>query len=122
VQGQELAAGTFGGGVWKRPLEEIVTSVSSMADPLPDEVFLEQNFPNPFNPATRIIFSLPRAGQVSLKVYNCLGEIITTLLEGERPAGTHRVEWNATNVPSGVYFYQLSSGGRVITRTMGLIR
>jgi hypothetical protein len=87
---------------------------------IPQEFRLEQNYPNPFNPATTIRYQLPAAGHVMLKVYNVLGQEIATLLDEERPAGSHVVPWNGQNssgqlVSSGVYFYRVEVkqfGGR----------
>ncbi|MGD0339966.1 MAG: T9SS type A sorting domain-containing protein [Bacteroidota bacterium] len=70
---------------------------------------LSQNYPNPFNPSTTIRFSLPKASDVNLSIYNILGERITVLVSEHMNAGTHLVEWNASGFASGVYFYRLSA-------------
>ena len=77
---------------------------------------LAQNFPNPFNPATRISFALPVKGHVSLRVYNVAGQLVKTLTDGVWEAGSHELTWDGTNnlgasVASGVYFYKLTAGG-----------
>ncbi|MGE5313576.1 MAG: phosphodiester glycosidase family protein [Acidobacteriota bacterium] len=71
---------------------------------------LSQNYPNPFNPATRMQYSLPSAQRVTLKIYDVLGRVVTTLVNDVRPAGMHEAEWNASNVSSGIYFYELRAG------------
>ncbi|MCP4709159.1 MAG: T9SS type A sorting domain-containing protein [Planctomycetes bacterium] len=79
---------------------------------LPNRFALDQNFPNPFNPSTTINYALPKAGRVILKVYNAAGREVTTLVNGERPAGYHNVAWNGKNATgspatSGIYFYRI---------------
>ena len=73
----------------------------------PSEYTLFQNYPNPFNPSTKIKYGVKSREYVSLKVYNILGNEVVTLVNEEKPAGTYEVIWNAANLPSGVYFYQL---------------
>ncbi|HWP82940.1 MAG TPA: T9SS type A sorting domain-containing protein [Bacteroidota bacterium] len=75
---------------------------------VPASFDLEQNYPNPFNPTTTIRFALPVASRVKLEIYNILGQKITTLLDEERTAGIHPVQWRG-NVASGVYFYRLEA-------------
>ncbi len=86
------------------------------------EYWLDQNYPNPFNPSTTIPFVIPKAEFVSLKVFNSLGQDIATIVNGPRAAGNHRVTWDAGQVPSGVYFYRISAGSFVQTRTLHLVR
>jgi hypothetical protein len=74
---------------------------------LPNEYALEQNYPNPFNPATTIKFSVPEKANVTLTVYNQLGQKIAQLVNAEHEAGYYSVSWNASNMPSGIYFYEL---------------
>ena len=83
---------------------------------------LAQNYPNPFNPSTVIEFTLPHAGYVSLKVYNLFGEESATLVAGEQAVGTFKATWDASGLPSGVYFYRLTAGAYVQTKKMVLIR
>ena len=89
---------------------------------IPTEIALEQNYPNPFNPSTTIKFSLPSSGYATLKIYNALGEEVAELLDKKLTNGTYQVEWNASNVPSGVYFYQLKTGSFVQTKKMILMK
>ncbi|HSP88659.1 MAG TPA: T9SS type A sorting domain-containing protein, partial [Ignavibacteriaceae bacterium] len=83
---------------------------------------LSQNFPNPFNPTTNIEFHIPGSGFVSLKVYDVLGREIATLVNEEKPAGSYEVEFNATSLSSGIYFYELKAGNFIQTRKMILIK
>ena len=75
----------------------------------PSVFSLEQNYPNPFNPSTKIKFSIPQSSDVVLKVYDILGNEIETLVNEEKPAGKYEVEFNASDLPSGVYFYRLKA-------------
>lgn len=88
----------------------------------PKRFKLNQNYPNPFNPATKINFSLPRAGTVSLKVFNVLGQEVADLIDGRLNAGIHTIDFNATGMPSGVYFYRIEAGDIVFTKQMMLIK
>jgi hypothetical protein len=75
---------------------------------VPSELTLTQNYPNPFNPSTTIEFTLPDDGRVSLKVYDMLGKVVATLVDGELEAGTlHRATFDASNISSGIYFFRL---------------
>ena len=83
---------------------------------------LSQNYPNPFNPETVIRYSIPQAEEVSLVVYNLIGEKVALLINGNMPAGNHGVTWDAANLPSGIYFYRLQAGDFVQTRKMVLLK
>ena len=89
---------------------------------LPTGFVLEDNYPNPFNPTTKISFSLPQKSQVKLKVFDVLGREIQILADGVYDAGKYEVEFNATNLPSGVYFYNLTTGSNSITKKMLLMK
>ncbi|MGB5849610.1 MAG: T9SS type A sorting domain-containing protein [Ignavibacteriaceae bacterium] len=98
------------------------TSVDDGEAYLPEEITLEQNYPNPFNPSTTIKFSLPSSGNAILKIYNALGEEVAVLIDNELTTGTYEVEWNASGLPSGVYFYYLQAEGFVETKKMLLLK
>jgi len=83
---------------------------------------LDQNFPNPFNPATTISFALPEAAPVSLKVFNVRGELVRTLVDRSLAAGRHTVDFRAEELPSGVYFYRLDAGSFSESRRMMLVK
>jgi len=83
---------------------------------------LEQNYPNPFNPTTNIQFGVSSKQFVSLKVYDVLGNEIATLVDEEKPRGSYEVNFNATELTSGIYFYQLIAGTFVQTKKMILLR
>lgn len=88
----------------------------------PTKFALAQNYPNPFNPSTRIDYALPEAAVVQLKVYSLTGNLVKTLVNERVEAGYHSIEFNASELPSGVYFYQLSGGGRQIVKKMMLLK
>jgi hypothetical protein len=122
VNGNNLFAGTQG-GVWKRPIAEMVTGVKGSApNAIPDRSALEQNYPNPFNPSTRIEFQLAAPGFVSLKVYDVLGKEVKTLVNEERNAGSYEATFDATGLASGTYFYRLKAGGFTQSKKLLLLR
>ncbi|MBD3179754.1 MAG: T9SS type A sorting domain-containing protein, partial [Candidatus Latescibacteria bacterium] len=93
----------------------------------PKPVTLYQNFPNPFNPSTTLSFFIPERSAVRLDIYDTAGKKVKTLTEGVKEAGRYELEWNGRNsrnseVSSGIYFYRLSAGRKVITRKLVLIR
>jgi hypothetical protein len=90
--------------------------------PLPIEFKLFQNFPNPFNPNTRIAYSIPQDVQVTLKVFDLLGNEIQTLVDELQKQNYYEVQFNAENLSSGVYFYQLKAGDFIQTKKMVLLR
>jgi mannan endo-1,4-beta-mannosidase len=102
----------------------LTSTTTGIADEFPaaKEFALNQNYPNPFNPSTIIEFSLPNSSDVTLKIYNALGEEIATLASAQFSAGTHRIEWKANGVSSGMYFYRLSAGNFVETKKLVLLR
>ena len=122
VFGTNIFAGTSDGGVWRRPLSEMITSVEQLSTNLPTNFYLSQNFPNPFNPSTTIGYQLAQGSKVTLKVYNVLGKEILTLIDEYKPRGRYEKEFSAVKLPSGVYFYQLSAGSFVETKKMLLIK
>jgi hypothetical protein len=112
-------------------VELTVDSASSVDGPAPGSVpaafALHQNYPNPFNPNTTIRYDLPQAVRVQIKIFNTLGQEITTLIDAVRPAGAYRVIWDSKNasgvqVASGVYVYQINAGSFVDSKKMVLIR
>ena len=88
----------------------------------PETMHLGHNYPNPFNPITTIRFNLPRSSAVTLTVYTLLGQEIETLIREELSAGEHRVEWNAQEMPSGIYYYRLEANGFIQTRKMVVMK
>lgn len=105
----------------------LVTGVDIDPLPVPTTFELSQNYPNPFNPTTRISFALPRQAPVSLQVFDMMGRVVATLVDGVLPAGKHTVVWNGKTsdgrlMASGLYFYTLKTEGYTATRKMMLLK
>jgi Secretion system C-terminal sorting domain len=103
-------------------LKDFVTDVKDNTPSMPTAYVLEQNFPNPFNPSTKINFSVPVEGFVTLDVYNSIGQKVATLVNETKTAGTYAVDFNASNLTSGIYFYKISSGNFTETKKMILLK
>jgi hypothetical protein len=88
----------------------------------PEKYELKQNYPNPFNPSTVIGWQLAVASEVELSVYNLLGQKLATLVSEQQNAGNHQVEWNAHNMPTGVYYYVINAGEFYQVRKMVLLK
>jgi len=100
----------------------IIVGIDDERAGLPTEFTLAQNYPNPFNPETMIRYSIPKAENVSLVIYNLIGEEVAHLIDKLKPAGRYTVTWNASNFASGIYFYRLQAGDFVQTRKMVLLK
>jgi photosystem II stability/assembly factor-like uncharacterized protein len=98
------------------------TDATESESEIPTTLALSQNYPNPFNPSTVIRYSLPVGGIATLKVYNVLGQEVATLVDGEMNAGRHEVTWDASENPSGVYFYRLQSEGLTAMKKLLLLK
>ena len=99
-----------------------VTNLNISENHQPESFKLFQNYPNPFNPGTIINYTLPNSGNVTLKIYNILGDEVATLINEVKPAGNYEVEFNANGLASGIYFYQLKAGEFVQTKKMILMK
>jgi hypothetical protein len=100
----------------------VLTDVSHNEKPIPARYELSQNYPNPFNPSTTIRYGLPHKSQVSLLVYNTLGQLVSQLVSTEQEAGYHEVKFDGLNLASGVYFYRLHAGDFVATKQLIVLR
>ena len=92
------------------------------SDFAPARFALEQNYPNPFNPITIIRYTVPRSIEVSLTIYNLLGQKIATLVDEEQSAGIHETRFDGSGLSSGFYFYRLNAGGFTGTKTLLLVK
>jgi len=101
---------------------EPITIKNDLHNSFPIKFALQQNFPNPFNPTTKIIYQIPVLSFVTLKIYDVLGSEVANLISEEIVTGSYEVEFNATNLPSGVYFYRLQTGNFVETKKMILLK
>ena len=102
-----------------------IIGIENNGTELPEGFKLEQNYPNPFNPATNIRFSIPNMlsnRDISLTIYNILGIKVALLASGKYPAGVHEAVWDASESPSGIYFYKLLSENLSITKKMFLVK
>ena len=121
VLGGNLFAGTRGGGVWYRPLSEIVTEVGSEMEQ-PAGFSLGQNYPNPFNPVTIIRCELPHPEHVTITVVDLLGREVARLVDARREAGVYSVDFTPHDLAGGVYFYRITAGRNNATKKMVLLK
>jgi len=108
--------------IWKRPYNEVITGVTKLNNTLPVKYQLYQNYPNPFNPKTKIKFDLVKSSNVKLEIYDINGRHIKTLVNSMLQSGTYETEFDATALPSGIYFYKLITDGFEKTNKMMLIK
>jgi hypothetical protein len=107
--------------LYRQPLSTGIEPVAGAA--IPSSFRLEQNYPNPFNPSTAIQFQLDRTSQVTLKVFNLLGQEVATLVNDVKQAGVYKVTFDAGRLASGVYFYRLATDhGLVASKKMVLVK
>jgi hypothetical protein len=123
------------GGIWRKPISELV-DVNEAKDGTPHNFSLKQNYPNPFNPSTTIPYEIPlqpsegKTGTaatfgrslVSLRVFDVIGREVAVLVNEQQSAGSYSIQWNASNVPSGMYFYRLQSGSYAVTKKIVLLK
>ncbi|MFZ1289512.1 MAG: T9SS type A sorting domain-containing protein [Melioribacteraceae bacterium] len=102
--------------------DSTTTSIAENNSFSPNEYNLAQNYPNPFNPSTTISYTIPEAGFTKLSIYNSLGEVIQSLVNENQSAGRYSVNFIANNIPSGMYFYTISSGNFTQTNKMVLMK
>jgi hypothetical protein len=100
----------------------LTTKVSATNDNVLASFALKQNYPNPFNPSTTIMFEVPKSSVVRLSVYDLLGREVSALLNERRDAGVHEVEFEGSNLASGVYFYRLQTGDFVQTKKLMILK
>ena len=115
--------------IWSDNISVLFNNIEAVVDVddnsqvrIPSEFLLLQNYPNPFNPSTTIEFDLPKNSEVTLNVFNILGQEVTTLVTQRLSAGSYSYDWDASNPASGVYLYRLQAGDYVETRKMILMR
>jgi len=98
------------------------TDIRQKGASVPTTIKLQQNYPNPFNPATTISYELPAAAQISLRVYNLLGQVVVTLVDDMKSAGRHNIVFDASLCSAGIYVYQLRVGQIMQTQKMLLLK
>jgi flagellar hook assembly protein FlgD len=107
------------GKVWYTSL---VTKVNPEQKTIPKNFGLYQNYPNPFNPVTKIKFDVPSESNVNITIYNTLGKEISSIVNKKMTQGSYEVNWDASNYPSGIYYYRLSAGNYTFTQKMILLK
>jgi hypothetical protein len=123
VNDKYLFAGTESGTIWKRPLSDMIpVHVEDGENNLPEKFSLKQNYPNPFNPSTTINYSIAKQSNVTIKIYDLLGRELVTLVNEEKPTGNYAIEFNASSLTSGIYFYQLKAGNYKDTKKLVLLK
>ncbi len=115
-----LYTGTANGGIYMASSN--VTGVKTEGSEVPTELNLGQNYPNPFNPSTMITVAIAKAGNYTMQVFDITGQVVATLMEGNYEAGNFKVEFNASNIPSGIYFYRLTGDNVNLTKKMILMK
>lgn len=124
IVGQSSNAGTFSAGYWNRVVKNsVATSVEQLDESaIPASPVLAQNYPNPFSGQTELEYGLTEATYVRLEVFDLTGRHIQTLVDGQRPAGRHRVSFDSGSLASGLYIYRIEAGSFIDAHTMLLIR
>ncbi|MCH9030046.1 MAG: T9SS type A sorting domain-containing protein, partial [Bacteroidetes bacterium] len=102
--------------------EGIILSAGENIDGYPENFVLKQNFPNPFNSTTTIRYELPELANVTIKVYNILGEEVTSLVDEQKEAGRYQVQFNTGNLSSGVYIYRIDTGNFTASKKLILMK
>jgi Secretion system C-terminal sorting domain len=122
LDGKSAYITNFSQSAWTVQRHNAPTVTANDAEEVPNHLVLEANYPNPFSQNTQIRFALPQAAEVQLVVYDVLGRAVTTLAQGNMAAGAHEVNFDASNLSNGQYFYRLSAGGQTLTRSLMVIR
>lgn len=122
LSSNNILAGTRIGDIWYRTLANITTGITTNKNDLPTTFKLYQNYPNPFNPTTMISYQIPNDGFVTLKIYDILGREIKTLVNDFKSQGKYSVNFDGSDLVSGVYFYQLRVGDFYSIKKMILMK
>ena len=122
ICGTTLFASTLYQELFNRPISEMTSIKERNISGYPAGYVLEQNYPNPFNPSTNIGFYIPKQSFVSLRIYNSIGQEVSKLISQKMEPGDYSVDWNASEFPSGIYYYRISSGDFVETKKLCLLK
>ena len=124
VRDDEVIVGMHGRGIWTVPTGEIDVAIEGTAiEELLSGSSLKQNYPNPFNPSTKISFSIPEEIHVKMTVFDAVGRRVSVLTDRSYPAGAHELTWDARAQASGIYFYRMEAGNKLIhTGKMTLVK
>ena len=110
------------GGDFIAKISNTVLGITTEKPTIPNYFNISQNYPNPFNPTTVINYSVPRSNMVTIRVYDILGNETATLVNEEKPAGSYSINFNASRLSSGVYFYRMQAGSFVETKKLILMK
>ena len=106
-----------------KPGKDITATSNAYETEIPQKLYLSQNYPNPFNPSTTISYEVPESGKVTLEVFNMLGRSVAILIGGKtKSAGRYSIDFDASSLSSGMYFYRLTAAGQILTQKMTLIK
>jgi hypothetical protein len=105
-----------------RTFSTLIVGVGDDESQVPKEFSLEQNYPNPFNPSTKIAYSIVKESDVSLKIYDVMGREVAELVNGRQVSGAYSVEFDASSLASGTYFYKLTAGEFTSVKKMVLLK
>ena len=129
VGSTDLYAGSYGCGIWRRPLSEILVGVEESRPAAPSQFRLEQNYPNPFNPKTMLKYTMGGtrgqglgASKTMLVVYDLLGREVAMLVDEVKAPGSYEVPVDGAGLASGMYIYRLTAGSFVQSKTMVLLK
>jgi hypothetical protein len=109
-------------GTFKIRVGSVITALQPVSSEVPKDYSLSQNYPNPFNPTTNIKFALPKNGNVSIKIYDVLGNLVNTIYDGYKTTGIYNATFDGANLSSGIYFYKITSGSFNETKKMLMIK
>jgi len=122
ICGSTDSKGAGNDDVWLIKVAMVPTSIKEASNKVQKNYFLFSNYPNPFNPSTKIKYSIPQSSNAVIKVFDIIGNEIETLVNEEKSVGTYEVTWYAESLPSGIYFYRLQAGTFVETKKMVLMK
>ncbi|MCX6164654.1 MAG: T9SS type A sorting domain-containing protein, partial [Ignavibacteriae bacterium] len=109
-------------GTFKIRVGSFITAIQPVSSEVPKDYSLSQNYPNPFNPTTNMKFALPKDGNVAIKIYDILGNLVNTIYDGYKTAGIYNATFDGSNLSSGIYFYKITSGSFSDTKRMILLK
>jgi photosystem II stability/assembly factor-like uncharacterized protein len=122
IQNNNLYVGTERGGLWRRPLNEMISTVMQRSTYSPYKFTLFQNYPNPFNPKTKIEFEIKESTPVTLGIYSIDGRLVEELIRATLNTGRYSATWHAQSISSGLYFYRLTAGNISATKKLMIVK
>ena len=122
IQNNNLYVGTERGGLWRRPLNEMLSTVIQRSTYSPNKFTLFQNYPNPFNPKTKIEFDIKELTPVTLGIYSVDGRLVEELIRATLNSGRYSATWDAQSMSSGLYFYRLTAGNYSATKKLVIVK